>query len=203
LDEFFISSEIIGNESNPDAGIEPPYTPPADSSVDEEVPDLGLRTFEEIYISMGEITGVDPNDTGVRDTYDTIQQQLPVSEDIRTFLSSHQVAISQLAIAYCDALVDSTTLRADFFPDFNFGTAASTAFDTQIELDAITDPLLDNVAGQNLADQPDPTDMRTELEDLMLNLASSCGGSCNVARTATVVKAACAAGLGSAALLIQ
>jgi hypothetical protein len=56
--------------------------------------------------------------------------------------------------------------------------------------------------GSSLASQPAPADVRAELDQLLARLAS-CGGSCPAGRTATAVKAACAAVLGSAATTIQ
>jgi hypothetical protein len=56
--------------------------------------------------------------------------------------------------------------------------------------------------GQNLASQPDPADVRTELGSLMTRL-SACGASCPAERTPTIVKSVCAALLGSAVMAVQ
>lgn len=199
-DEFFLSFERIGTHTN--VVTEPVPLPPAAPADNDPVPDIGLRTFDEINASMAAMTGVDPNTAAVVDTYTTIRQQLPAAENIEGFLSAHQVAVSQLAIEYCNALVGNTVLRAGYFPGFNFGASAAAAFDTQGERDLIIDPLFENMYGVGLTTQPDPADVTTELNALIASL-TACGGGCAADRTETVVKAACAATLGSAAMLLQ
>lgn len=66
----------------------------------------------------------------------------------------------------------------------------------------ITTALLDNFVGTGLASQPDESAIEGELDSLMNNLAS-CGSNCPADRTETVVKASCAAVLGSAVTLVQ
>jgi hypothetical protein len=199
-DEFFLSFERIGTHTN--VVTEPVPLPPAAPADNDPVPDIGLRTFDEINASMAAMTGVDPNTPAVVDTFTTIRQQLPTAESIEGFLSAHQVAVSQLAIEYCHALVGNTVLRASYFPGFNFGASAAAAFDTQGERDLIIDPLFENMYGVGLTTQPDPADVTTELNALIATL-TACGGGCAADRTETVVKAACAATLGSAAMLLQ
>jgi hypothetical protein len=124
-------------------------------------------------------------------------------------LSSHQVAIAQLAIEYCNAMINDTTLRATMFPGFNFGGAwpASGAGE-----DLFLDPLLTRALGSAampLASQPERNAAKTELINLIHGapgtparpgLASvSPGGP----RTLLIAKATCSALLGSGAMLIQ
>jgi hypothetical protein len=206
-DEFFLTFERLGSQSDvrtEPAPLVPP--PPADGT---PKPDIGLRLFDEINATMAQATGVDPQLAAVRDTYRTIRQQLPVAEDIEGFLSAHQVAVAQLAIEYCNALVDDTTLRQGVFAGFDFGQSAAAAFDTTAERDRILDPLLlrvmnsDPLAGDgNMASQPTPAQSKTELNTLIDRL-TACGGSCAADRTPVVVKATCAAALGSAGMLLQ
>ena len=66
------------------------------------------------------VTGVDPNQQDVNMTYQELRQSLPAVEDLDTFLSSHQVAIAQLAIQYCDALIGDTGTTNPYFPGFDF-----------------------------------------------------------------------------------
>jgi hypothetical protein len=206
-DEFFLSFEQLGTETNVRTEPAPLVPPPPGDGVPQ--PDVGVRVFDEINATMAAITGVSPQTAAVRTTYDTIRQQLPTVENIEGFLSAHQVAVAQLAIEYCNALVDSTTLRANFFPGFNFGLSAAAAFDTPAERDLVFDPLLskglnsDPAAGNgNMTSQPTPAEVKTELNSLVDTL-TACGGSCAADRTAVVVKAACAATLGSAGMLLQ
>ena len=145
----------------------------------------------------------------MRGVYNTVRQQLPVVEHIEGFLSAHQMAIAQLAIEYCNTLVDNRggTSRSDYFPGFAFGDTAGTAFDSAGKRDRIITPLLEHAMGNGLTTQPDPVAVTAELDSLMLNL-STCAmqpaPTCDtVSRTADIVKAACAAMLGSGVMLIQ
>jgi hypothetical protein len=199
-DEFFLTFDVFGGSTNvvtEPAPLAPP--PPADS---DPVSDIGAKTFDEINATMATITGVSPNQPAVKTTYSLVRQQLPAVEDLAAVLASHQVGIAQLAIEYCNALVEDTTLRSAIWPGFNFDAPAGQAFDTAPERDAIFVPLLTRAMGTGLGSQPDEAAVRTELDNLTQEL-TTCGGSCAADRTKTVVKALCAATIGSATTLIQ
>ncbi|WLQ16970.1 LamG domain-containing protein [Hahella aquimaris] len=198
-DEFFLTFEQLGSNSH--VYIEADPTPPGPPADGDPVPDIGLRNFDEINATMSAITGVSASSPGVRSTFETVKQQLPTVENINTFLASHQMGVTQLAIQYCDALVESNTLRSAFFPGFDFNASASSAF-SGAGRDLVIDPLLNKGMGVNLASQPDGADVRAELNQLIDKLVA-CGGGCSADRTETVVKASCAAVLGSAAMLVQ
>ncbi|MDX1801846.1 MAG: LamG domain-containing protein, partial [Marinobacter sp.] len=176
--------------------------PPAPTPDDlAPVSDIGLKTFDEINASMSAMTDVPTTNAAVADTYATVRQQLPSSETIEGFQSSQQMGITQMAIQYCNELVSDTALRSGYFPGFNFGAAAQVAFDSTGR-SQIIDPLLNRMVGQNLPSQPDTVAVRTELNALMDTL-TQCGAGCASDRTETVVKASCAAVLGSAVTLVQ
>ncbi len=206
-DEFFLTFEILGDNSNvvtEPAPLAPPPPPDADPA-----PDIGLRTFGEIHATMAEITGVASSQSDVQNVFSTVKQQLPSVENIEGFLAAHQMAISQLAIEYCSALVDGKGRQspASVFAGFDFTAPAGTAFDTPAKRDQIIDPLLDRALGSNVATQPDPAAVKTELNALTDHLTACATGpapSCDTpARTAEVVKAVCAAVLGSAVVVLQ
>ncbi len=207
-DQFFLTFERLGSHVN--VYTEPAVPLPATPADSTPVSRVGLRTFEEIDASMSALTGVPRNNSAVAATYNTIKQQLPSSENITGFLSSHQVAVSQLAIEYCSELVDDASLRSSLFPGFNFATNANDIPDLTWQ-DGVVDPIIDRFLGQNLATQPLPADVRAELMLLLTNTTDSarpqglarCGASCDTERTYVVTKAACASVLGSAALLLQ
>lgn len=199
-DEFFLTFEVFGNSTN--VVTEPaPLTPPPPADGDP-VSDIGVKTFDEINATMAAITGVSPNHPAVKATFALVRQQLPAVVDLNAVLASHQVGIAQLAIEYCNALVEDETLRTDLWGGFNFGAPASTAFDTGPERDQIFVPLLTKAMNTGIATQPDEAAVRMELDNLTTDLAS-CGGSCAADRTETIVKAACAATIGSAVTLVQ
>ena len=81
-----------------------------------------MRTFEEINVTISEITGVPVTNAAVESVYNDYIQQLPTSETIGAFLPSHQMAIAQLALTSCSELVEGngTIPRATYFPGFSF-----------------------------------------------------------------------------------
>lgn len=111
------------------------------------------------------------------------------------------MAVTQLAIQYCDALVSDPLLRANLFPGFDFNAEPASAFD-HAGRSLVTGPLLGRFVGTSLASQPADPDIETELNSLIDRL-TSCGTLCPADRTETVVKASCAAVLGSATTLVQ
>tara|TARA_R110002072_G_scaffold121890_4_gene256166 strand:- start:1452 stop:4028 length:2577 start_codon:yes stop_codon:yes gene_type:complete len=200
-DEFFLSFEKIGTSSNVIVNAAPPS--PAAPADGDEAADIGLKTFDEVNASMSVMTGVPITDTKVKNTFDKVKQQLPTIENIGGFLSAHQMAMTQLAIQYCDALVEDSTLRASFFPSFDFNESANTVFDTDGR-NLIINPLLSNLVGSTLNSQPTDADIKTELNSLMDTLTTCANtSSCDSQRTGTIVKASCAAVLGSATTLVQ
>ncbi len=199
-DEFFLSFERIGTNTNPFNEPTPdPLPAPPDGDPASEI---GLRTFQEISASMSEMTGVPATHALVADTYNRLREQLPTIENIEGFLSSHQVGTAQLAIEYCNALVDDTGLRASYFPTLNFTAPAAQAFDTPGERALVTGPLISRAVGTGIATQPNAAEITTEVDALIGRLAA-CGGSCSADRTEIIVKSACSAVVGSASTLLQ
>ena len=213
-DEFFLTFEILGSATN--IVLEAAPVTPAAPPDQPDVSDIGVRNFDEIDATMSTVTAVPRYQVDVGDVFTSIRQQLPTVENIEGFLSAHQMAVSQLAIEYCSALVDNNgqILRDNYFQDsagiqsFNFNATASTAFDSVEKRGLIISPLLENIIGTGLTTQPDLTSVRGELDNLILILGTttSCPPqpSCDTTlRTEQIVKATCAAALGSAAMLIQ
>jgi hypothetical protein len=225
-DEFFLTFEILGDASN--VVVENPNTVPPDLPPPPAVSDIGVRTFDEINAAMAAVTKVDPQ--LVKGTYDILRQQLPAVETIDGFLSAHQMAISQLAIAYCDILVEDTgPNRAAFFANatsagFSFSDDVSTAFNGgsgNRQVDVIDD-LYDNIIGlpgtsladltsvvtraevqQEMNNPVDGADLDTIGDGLYDRLRASCPPDCDNSRTRAIVKGMCASVLGSAAMLVQ
>ena len=138
----------------------------------------------------------------VMTTYQAVKQQLPTLTDIDIFVSSQQMGITQLAIEYCNALVEDNSARSSYFPGFDFNAAANVAFNSSTKRDLIYDPLISNSVGANLTTQPSDTEIKDELNSLTDKL-TACGASCEADRTETIVKAVCAASIANAAMLVQ
>jgi mono/diheme cytochrome c family protein len=207
-DEFFLTFDVIeGNRFQRDLPATPPPALPQDLP---PVSDIGVRNFDEINATLAAITGVSPATPSVASTYSQIRQSLPTVENIEAFLSSHQMAIAQLAIQYCAELVNNTSLRATMFPGFPFGADVATAYPASQDL--LIDPLLDRMLGTTtnfINAQPDRAAAKTELEQLINGIPTDPSrrglafGGGPATRTQTIAKATCAAMLGSAAMLVQ
>lgn len=196
-DEFFLTFEQLGSATN--VVIEPdpqPLPAPPDT---ERGAALGIRDFAEINATMSKLTGLPTTQPSVSSTYDLVFQAMPVQTNIDGFISSQQMGVTQLAISYCSALIDDTTRRAQFFPNFNFNAGIGTAFSDRSQ---VLDPLIDNMVGRGVGTQPDLTAMTGEVNALIDRLVA-CGSNCEADRTERVMKAACASVLGSAAVLVQ
>ena len=120
-----------------------------------------------------------------------------------SFLAANQMAITQLAIKYCDTLVEDTGLRAQFFPGFDFNASANQGLSSTAR-DALMTPIVDSMLGNSLATQPEAIDVRAELNALTDRLlACSSTNTCDSNTTRNLAKANCAAVLGSAAVVVQ
>ncbi|MES9859745.1 MAG: LamG domain-containing protein [Candidatus Thiodiazotropha sp. LLP2] len=201
-DQFFLTFERLGEQTN--VYVEPEVVPPGEPADGEPASTVGLRTFDEINATMASLTGVSQALSAVLTTYTTIREQLPSAENINGFLSSHQVAVSQLAIEYCSAMVDDNALRSSFFPGFDFNTNANDITTATWQSQVVT-PLIVNFMGENLATQPDPAMVESELMTLLTGSVglARCSGQCATDRTEKATKAACASILGSAVILLQ
>lgn len=204
-DEFFLTFDRLGTQSfvrtlEPPLIIVPADLPPAER--------FGIRTFDEINATMAVITGVDPEQPAVDSTFQNLRQALPAIESPAAFLSSHQVAIAQMAIEYCNALVNDASKAAAFFSGFNFGITGAAAF-TGGNRDLVIDPLLDRAMGIAIMTQPDFMAVKDELGFLAPagghpgNLIDRLLASPDNPSTSSIVKAVCAAVLGSAATTVQ
>ncbi len=211
-DEFFLTFDLLGNQSyartdDPPLVIVPTDLPPADR--------IGVRTFDEINATFAAVTAVSPEEPSVDITYQKLRQSLPAIEDPKAFLSSHQVAIAQLAFEYCHALMEDrgTISTAAMFPGFNFGAAPATAYANR---NALIGPLIDRIMGIAIQSQPDFVDVRDELgvntfdpitlrPDNLIDrmIAPNPDPLEPQADTRGIAKGVCGAILGSAVALVQ
>jgi hypothetical protein len=204
-DEFFLTFDLLGTQTYVRT-FDPPLV-----IVGTDLPAaqrFGVRTFDEINATMAAITTVDPEDSNVDFTFQNLRQSLPAIESPEAFLSSHQVAIAQMAIEYCNALVNDTTKAATYFPGFNFGLAPNSAYSGAAR-NLIIDPLIDNAMGIAIQTQPDFVDVRNELGYTTANgtypgnLIDRLLVSPDSPNTRSIAKAVCASVLGSAVTLVQ
>jgi hypothetical protein len=213
-DEFFLCFDQLGTRSNVCSAYAE-AVPPTFVNVPRPS-DIGFRTFDKINATMAAVTGVSPNTAAVRSTFTNIRQSLPAVDSIEAFLSSHQTAIAQLAIQYCDALIESPA-AASYFPGLNLGGAPSTVFGTNAGKDLLVDPLIDNMVGSNLTTQPSSAELKNTFTPAdqaadgptrpglyaLIDTLNTCSGACPASRTRLIAKATCGAVLGSGAVLID
>ena len=204
-DEFFLTFDLLGSETYVRTFDPPLVITETDLSPAQR---FGVRTFDEINATMAAITTVDPAQQAVSDTFLTLRQSLPAIENPEAFLSSHQVAIAQMAIEYCNALLEDNA-RADlFFGGFNFNQTPAAAYAGGAR-DQIVDPLIDGAMGIAIQTQPDFTAVRNELAYVVAdgihpgNLIDRLIASPDNPDARSIAKAVCAAVVGSAATLVQ
>ncbi len=202
-DVFAVEFEILGGFEEPVVPAVFPPPPPADFG--DPLPQEGARNFARINETMSAVTGVDANSAGTRQAFEELTQSLPGDYDLRSFSSSNQVAISKLALEYCDALVETPALRQAFFgTGFAFDAAVPTAFAGQAQRDLIIDALVDGILNVNVANQPSAAEVAPILDALIGDLTAGCtAASCGPAVTRNVVKGACAAVLASAGTTVH
>lgn len=206
-----------------------------------EAPEVGMRTFDEINASLSALTGVPVASSDVSpvtgktvgQTFELVRRALPSVADFNAYSASHQMAATQLAAAYCDALVQSVELRQALFPappTFDFSTAVN---DAGIQWrEHIAAPLIDRAIKSGLFTSSVRDELLDEIELLIIddrdlkpyiNINGSwisdpnpaahnkrdgliyCENDavCPASRTADVVKAACTAVFGSAVVLVK
>jgi hypothetical protein len=196
-DEFFLTFENLGGNQN--VVVEGTLQPKTIAGSSDSFAEIGLRTFDEINATMAEMTSVDPQ--VVKSTYDVLRQQLPSVETIEGFLPAHQMGVAQLAIAYCDALVEDNALRDSVFGVINYNN-----FDSQVG--QVTDALFNQMVGVDnigsaLNSAQTHAELSTELTSLHGKLCTGATPCNNTQRSSAVLKAMCASVIGSANMLVQ
>lgn len=197
-DEFFLSFAKLADKTH--VRITPSYAEQGFEQASSQSATQGLRTFASINASMSELTGVPMAQPKIAAVYQTIIRQLPSDPHLDTFVSSQQMAVTQLGIAYCDAALEDSAVRSRWFSGIDFNQPAS-GFISEPNQTLFINQLLDKL--QPLApthSAPRPL-VAAELTALMNRLAA-CGSSCDAARSKTIAKAACTAVLASSETLV-
>jgi len=234
-DEFYLIFQTLGSESR--TYDEPNYTAQVPPDIIGGASDIGLKTFDEINETFAAMLGISTqatydgtgtdNDYDIPATYDLVKQQLPSSADINTFVTAHNIGVTQLAMEYCQAVVVNAGVRLDtttLFGSYNFNQVASLAFANPTSSSLVIDPLLAAANGSGMDLQMDdgtytsggtvpdanPTGGNTtfttksELISLITNLNQCVPTTCDsAAQTQIVTKAVCTAALAGANTLIQ
>jgi hypothetical protein len=202
-DVFSIDFEYLAGFENPFPDDLFPEPPPPEFDETEIIPNEGIRDFARANASMSTLTGV--SQTAVDETYQELRQQLPGNTDIMTFSSSQQVAISKLALEYCDILVEDVVLRESFFgTGVLFNDPPDIAFPDANSIDAVSEVLSDKMLGVDIATQPGRAEAVPIVSALIDDLLELCDSEvCGAERTRTTVKGACASVLASAGVTLH
>jgi len=235
-DVFFLAFDDVDGVAGSREGL--PRLPFRQALTGTGAPDIGMRTFDSVNASLSTLTGVATGSNNISpitgktvgETYNQVRRALPGVADFNAFSSSHLMAATQLAAAYCDALVQDSGLRANLFPGFDFNRpVADPGIDWR---NNVVTPLVDRAVNTGLLPEGVRSAIIDEIELLItddrdlkpyVNTGGSwvsdpnpgahtkrdgliyCDGdaNCPPSRTAEVVKAACTAVFGSAAVLMQ
>ena len=230
-DEFFLAFDNIdGQLDQTDDDVIETFNY---NLIGESTSDITLRTFDAINQSFASITGISSASSSisavtgksVAQTAAELRRQLPTVADFQAYMSSHHMAVTQLAAAYCDALLQEPTLRNTIFPGFDFDTSAS---DSALNWsNDVVDPLVDRALNTNLnGAEPGMTAIAGIKAELMSLISESfdlkpyvfngvdyvsapdgrpdgliyCNDGC---ASSSVVKGACTAVLASGAVLVN
>ncbi len=200
-DQFFLTFQQIGSTASTHNYTTPAPTPAAPPTL-ATVSDIGVHTFEQLDHSMSVLTGVPITNAGVAATYANVQQAMPSTPNLGAYLASNQTGVAQLAIQYCSSLVTDPVLGPAFFPGLNLSQPATSFFGGPGSAGnlAVENPLLTTVLGPNLASAPPSAAVQAELDNLISLLSA---GNSGAGSTAAVATGACAALLGSGALVVE
>jgi hypothetical protein len=198
-DQFFLTFDVLGNHSNVVVEAAPSIPAAAPGPV---VADIGIKTFAQVNSTLSVLSGVPTTDPNVSATYLAVQQQLPATPTLEAFSSANQVGIAQLAIQYCNVMVNNPAYLSKVMPGV---TLSAGLFPSQAGMDSVTGPLAARVLGSGLKSMPPASTMTGasgELDKLIVNLCTTT--ACNsAARVQAVTAAACATAFGNANMLIN
>lgn len=197
-DEFFLSFARLGNKTH--VRVTPSYPEQPVTAATSTSANIGLRTFARINASMSQLTGVPTSQTKVANVYQTVIRQLPSDPTVDTFVSSQQMGVTQLGIAYCDAAIEDSTIRSNWFGALDFNQSASTFVSDPTQSNFVT-VLVDKLQPMSPQSSAPRLQMETEIKALMGRLAA-CGTNCSADRSKTIAKAACTAVLASSEVLV-
>jgi cytochrome c553 len=197
LDEFFLSFDEIGSRRYARPVVAVAATPVAADLPGQSA--IGVRNFNEIDASLANLTRVPAG--RLFEVFQTLKQQLPVDERPGGFVTAHQMAVTQLTVAYCQELVVDPLLRQPFFAGFDFNEVPAVAFSTsgrRVIIDSLTAQLSIISAPSALTTQPAVAEIEPLLNQLIDELLINAS-----ADTQAIVMASCAAAFGNAAMLVQ
>ncbi|MBP9707415.1 MAG: hypothetical protein KBD78_07190 [Oligoflexales bacterium] len=197
--------KIVEKGKIPDSKKDDPIDPIDDGSAIEEDGEIdieikfGIKNYQQINDSMSVLTGVDKNNSAIVRTYEDVKAQLPNDNDLGAFLGSHQVAISKLALEYCDQAFENAELRQNIIPDFDFSLPVQSALDQngrKVAAAGIAAAFLE----ASFSNDEEIVEAKVEIEELIAELIV--GKANNSTITRNVLKGVCNAVLASSPIVM-
>jgi len=219
-DQFFLQFDVLGTAKDVIVDASPCGTQPTCTqalNLGPPMADVGVRSFAQVNSTFAQLTGVPTSNTSVVSTYQGVQQQLPAVNTLEAYSSAAQVGVAQLAVQYCNQVMNTPALLAKVFPGVTFNGSTYSSVTATAPIGGVMQYTSSAPATQVVADlaalavgngalthQPAPSTVTTELTNLIGNLctgATPCNG--NAGRVSAVTVGVCAAALGNADVLIN
>lgn len=187
------ASDIGSNVKLPEGLVMPAMNTPV-KDTEMATLEVGVKNFEQINVTMSQLTGVPVTEASVVTVYNDITTQLPSDNNVKNFLPSMQVAITKLATEYCDRLVETDAYRVQIWPSINFAQGPTQTL-TSVNKVALINQTVDRFLGPVDASLIDGA--KSELLSLYDTLLAGETLTAS-ATTKKVVKGICVASLSSA-----
>ncbi|MGA2397705.1 MAG: LamG domain-containing protein [Steroidobacteraceae bacterium] len=219
-DQFFLQFDLLGTAK--DVIVDASPCPVGQTTCTQALnlgpvmADVGVRSFAQVNSTFSQLTGVPTSNMSVVSTYQSVQQQLPAVNTLEAYSSAAQVGVAQLAVQYCNQVMNTPSLQAQVFPGVTFNGSTFSSVTATAPIGGVMQYTSSGPAAQVVQDlatlavgngalthQPAPSTVTIELTNLIGNL---CTGStpCNsAARVSAVTVGACAAALGNADVMID
>ncbi len=177
----------------------PKWVEPNAAKSEAELPpsNVNIRTFDEMNETMAALTGL--NVSEVADSYNRnngggYRMELPTSNVLAEFNSSHQGAIVRMASDYCNLYVNRMSNGSLSFVDGGNFPANLTDFNTRRP--AIVDGFYDNFWGA-CKNKPDRAQVHSEVQGLLDHLVGELSGTTSLNNPSNYLKITCTTFLAS------
>jgi hypothetical protein len=222
-DQFFLQFDQLGSASDVFVGGDISPCPVGQTSCMAALTlgpvsaDMGVRSFAQVNSTFSQLTGIPTSNTSVVSTYQAVQQQLPSVNTLEAYSSADQVGVAQLAVQYCQQVMNTPTIQATVFPGVSFsGSTYSSVAATGTKVNGvmqysasapastvIADLAALSVGNGTLTHQPALSTVTTELTNLIGVLCTGASPCTTAQRVSDVTVGACAAALGNADVMID
>lgn len=206
LDEKPTSVAIIGDEENVEVDSTNDHFAPVDlagaTEVARSVTSVGVKDFEQIYRTMEILTGVEgANEFSVRSLFGQLSTLLPTDTSVKSYLSSHQVAVIKLGAQFCEVLFNRSQYYDNFFTSFNIRGRANEVLTPQGK-EVMISEFIDRFWGVDVQTQQVEVRAMTEMNNLVDDLLA--GEDMNSSNTTRLVaKGVCISLISSAPVVLQ